>query len=283
MEMEENPYLAFDGVLCIALRTEHQRIAHVRRMASELGIPVEFHFVDRSPRGGLIGCFESHIGALTLALERGYDNVLILEDDFIPSPSYDPAVIAAVGRRCRADSEWDVIKLGFGLENQPSFASAVGYMAAPRVDTLLASGSGVGSKTGAYTVRYGGILTQALIVSRRGMRKLVRAAETELAKPDSKIQHYDLWMHEVLNLDVQCVLPVQFEQAWAFPTTNSLPSGMKGVSESVLRRFQWLNSITLITYRMTFLHWYRESIALATMLAIGTAVALGVRTRRSLK
>lgn len=271
-------FAAFDGILCIALSKAHARIAHVRRMAARLKIPIEFYFVTPSPRSGLIGCFASHIGALSLALDRGLENVLIFEDDFVPSPSYSPAVIAAVGRFCRRDATWECVKLGFGLEDMPSVVGAVRYMAAGRGAELLVGPELSVGPGGAYTVRYTGLLAHALVVSRRGMEKLVRAGEAELARPDREIQHYDMWMRSVLSpRESHCVVPVQFDQAWDFPTTNSLPPGMKdGLFESVLRRFQWLNAVTLLTYRATFLHPMREGIAIAAAIAVAAAICISL-------
>lgn len=71
-----------DKVFYINLERRQDRRAHTETVLTEYAIPAE-RFDAISHSHGLYGCGLSHLAVLKLAQERGYKNVLILEDDIL--------------------------------------------------------------------------------------------------------------------------------------------------------------------------------------------------------
>jgi GR25 family glycosyltransferase involved in LPS biosynthesis len=73
----------FDHMICLNLKEREDRLLHSMNEFKKIGIldRVEFQINERSNISGLYGCFESHIKAVKSAYNKGYSNVLILEDD----------------------------------------------------------------------------------------------------------------------------------------------------------------------------------------------------------
>jgi len=72
--------LQVDGVFCISLEEREDRRDLLRQEFADTGLKVEFYIAKRDVEPAR-GCFTSHQACAALALERGYKNVLILEDD----------------------------------------------------------------------------------------------------------------------------------------------------------------------------------------------------------
>ncbi len=71
----------FGGVVYINLERRKDRREQIEAELARLGISGErFEAIDRQP--GIVGCGYSHLEVLKLARQRGWRNVLILEDDF---------------------------------------------------------------------------------------------------------------------------------------------------------------------------------------------------------
>jgi len=78
----------------ISLVSSQDRYERVR---ASLGIPegdgtggtIYFHRPVRDPRGGMAGCFQSHLDVFRLCLQRGCDMAIVFEDDLIPSGRLD--------------------------------------------------------------------------------------------------------------------------------------------------------------------------------------------------
>ena len=76
----------FDGIVFINLEKRRDRQGHICKMLKEYGVErSRIHKISASyiPKNGHKGCAQSHILALTLAKINNWENVLILEDDFI--------------------------------------------------------------------------------------------------------------------------------------------------------------------------------------------------------
>ena len=87
--MADDTFSFFDKIYCINLKTRPDRRDKAAGVFDMLGIPVEFHTVDPDPVSGIKGCFESHVEIIEEAYQAGYQNILIFEDDIVPSVSYD--------------------------------------------------------------------------------------------------------------------------------------------------------------------------------------------------
>lgn len=77
---------AVDAVLCISLHERADRREMLLRQFHSLGLPIEFVLVERDAEDPERGCYHSHQRCAQLAIERGLQRVLILEDDATFSP-----------------------------------------------------------------------------------------------------------------------------------------------------------------------------------------------------
>jgi glycosyl transferase family 25 len=89
--------LQVDGVLCISLRNRQDRRNLIKNEFAQSGLVIEFILVDADVENPERGCFNSHIKCATLAVERRYKAVLILEDDATLS-SFSPSQILRINR-----------------------------------------------------------------------------------------------------------------------------------------------------------------------------------------
>ncbi|KIY41824.1 hypothetical protein TZ03_05215 [Pseudomonas sp. 10-1B] len=73
--------LKIDGVFCISLKERTDRRELLEKEFEGSGLHIEFLVVERDSGNSERGCFDSHVKCATLAMERNYQRVLILEDD----------------------------------------------------------------------------------------------------------------------------------------------------------------------------------------------------------
>ncbi|MBK0057484.1 glycosyltransferase family 25 protein [Pseudomonas sp. S44] len=73
--------LEVDGVFCISIRERSDRRSLFNSEFACSQLPIEFLLVERDSECPERGCFTSHAACAQLALKRGYQRVLILEDD----------------------------------------------------------------------------------------------------------------------------------------------------------------------------------------------------------
>jgi GR25 family glycosyltransferase involved in LPS biosynthesis len=71
---------------CISLKENEKDRKRCQEIYNYYNLDVEFHIVDRSPKGGMYGCFESHIDVINKGLKlmndhSEYDYLFIMEDD----------------------------------------------------------------------------------------------------------------------------------------------------------------------------------------------------------
>ncbi len=73
-----------DAIFYINLDKRQDRKAEIERELEKMDLNAErFQAIEYPPPNGIVGCGKSHLHVLKLAKERGYKNVLILEDDFV--------------------------------------------------------------------------------------------------------------------------------------------------------------------------------------------------------
>lgn len=75
-----------DAVLCISLEDRTDRRELLEKSFQALNHDIEYVLIQRDSEDPERGCYQSHLKCAQLALERGYQRVLILEDDatFLP-------------------------------------------------------------------------------------------------------------------------------------------------------------------------------------------------------
>lgn len=72
--------LQVDGVFCISVAEREDRRALLEVEFAACNLEIEFYLVQRDENPER-GCFNSHKACAAMAIERGYKNVLIMEDD----------------------------------------------------------------------------------------------------------------------------------------------------------------------------------------------------------
>jgi len=76
--MSEN----IDKIIYINLKRREDRKTYIENQLNEMELQYErFDAIEYEPQGN-VGCSLSHLAVLKLAKEKGYKNILILEDDF---------------------------------------------------------------------------------------------------------------------------------------------------------------------------------------------------------
>jgi len=74
--------MSIDKIFYINLDKRTDRREQIEEELRKYGLEGERYAAIHTPEAGIVGCGYSHLNVLKLARERGYKNVLILEDDF---------------------------------------------------------------------------------------------------------------------------------------------------------------------------------------------------------
>ncbi len=98
-------------IIYINLASRTDRLAEIESELSRMGLEGErFEAIQRKP--GIVGCGYSHLAVLKLARDRGYKEILIMEDDFqfVVSPERMKQIFELL-----SSTPFDVCMLGYNL------------------------------------------------------------------------------------------------------------------------------------------------------------------------
>jgi hypothetical protein len=95
--------------LCISLIGETQRREAALAQCTRLGIKVEFVLVERHANDPVRGCLESHVLAVSIAKQRGYPWVMILEDDVVFTTDW-------LDYQLHLPPHWEMCMLGHNMQ-----------------------------------------------------------------------------------------------------------------------------------------------------------------------
>lgn len=243
----------FDAVFCITLEGQEERQKYMsnifKAIRPQIKSEPEMYVAKRHPRGGLVGCFSSHIEVCKIALQRGVTNVLIFEDDIVITSGYDQEIFDDVNKFMKDNDDWECIQFGYGPALSKSFLNFGRLLVAPRVSKHL--------------VKYFGLHTHANCLSRKGLEKIVKFGYQELEKND--IKHYDQWLYDILDMNATYgVVPMIFDQYWCFQTTNSY----KNIIEKLYRPLACFYMQTQFYYKWSLLRYYRTSLIIITCIIL---------------
>jgi len=249
-------YEQIDGIYCISLEGQVDRQEYIQRMFARLNIPVEMYIVKKHPKGGRVGCFTSHYDIWKMAHTRGYKNVLIFEDDALPTNGYDKEIIQETIDFALTNSDWEIIQLGYSCKLQLD----------PNIGQYVDCLSMIKSKhVNGHIYRYHGATTHAYMLSRRGIAKMLQYAPRELSKPSEQVEHVDLWMQTIMDpKNAYAVMPMQFDQAWCFGTTNLYTRNL----EVILRNGGCYAMPFVDLYKISLISYYRILILICIILVI---------------
>lgn len=105
---------ALGGIVYINLDMRKDRRKEFEEESSRLGFQAE-RFSAIPHRHGLLGCLKSHLAVLKLAQKRGWETVLIFEDDFIATVPKEE-FHGAIADLFRSGEEFDVVMLAYNLK-----------------------------------------------------------------------------------------------------------------------------------------------------------------------
>ena len=170
----------FDSIYCINLYTREDRYNNSKKLFNKLDIPVKFHRVNKHIKGGLQGCFESHVDIISTAYYKGDKRILIFEDDI--RQGYSPGNLELCISFMKTFSSWDIFYLG----------------AVP--DLRKDNTFHIEGFPGIY--KLSGICTHAYVINRKAMKKIKNLKYTGVP--------YDFYLRD--NMECYAIYPSLFYQ-----------------------------------------------------------------------
>jgi GR25 family glycosyltransferase involved in LPS biosynthesis len=196
----------FDDIVCINLKTREDKRLHCQYLFKNvLNINVRFHIVDKHPLGGFYGCFHSHIEVIKNAFNKGYKNILIFEDDVVPTHLFGNEIVIKIKDFFRLQ-DWDVFYFGM-LPLSYDIYDPIAFFQAPYVSK--------------HIVKFNPLNTHAYALNRSGMSKILSTYSTFIGN-----EHYDIFLSK-LHMKSYCVVPILFSQKFCMGSDNEI----KGNSE----------------------------------------------------
>jgi hypothetical protein len=193
---------------------------------------VQFYLVDKSDKGGMYGCFESHIKVIKDAYEKGLNNILIFEDDIIPTISYSVENILC-GINFMTTHDWDIFYYGYFPINE-------GYANIFQADVVHPN-----------IIKYRPNATHAYCINRSGMKKILEKYNDYIGKI-----HIDEYISMYLDINAYCLVPMLFVQYLCLPHDNE---GQK-LSHFMARKLQCVVEKTHTLYIVSWLVWLYNSV-----------------------
>lgn len=228
-------YSFFGDIVCINLETRPDRKLHSSNVFNQLNIPAKYVTVKKHAKGGIYGCFDSHISVLLKAYNEGKDNLLVFEDDIIPTDSYDITHITNGISFMQNNKEWDIFYYGYFVFNydiqHPFITSsrAIGYN---------------------NIIQYNPFATHAMVYSRRGMEKIVKTYQNYLGK-----LHYDIYLAGHTGLRNFCYTPILFDQRLCF-ASDIEPNNQ---IERVARNMQCFADRNKVLYKVSLFKYFIDA------------------------
>jgi len=102
----------FDGIFCINLISRNDRYVSSKKIFQDLRINPTYFRPKKHPNGGLQGCFESHIHLIKTAYDKGFNNILIFEDDLYLNSKADLSKYMNKAIIFMKNNTWDLFYFG---------------------------------------------------------------------------------------------------------------------------------------------------------------------------
>ena len=167
----------------------------IRREHFKSKIPSNIHYkfliVKKNKKGGVYGCFQSHLKIIKDVYERGLSNVLIFEDDAYPTSSYSNKRMEEAINFLKTNDDWECFYLGHmicGCE-----ISNIFHLFSKRINNNI--------------FRFNTFGTHAYILNRKGMEKILNTYKNFIG-----LCHYDIYIGKYINMKGYCFMPLLFDQ-----------------------------------------------------------------------
>ena len=248
-------YEIFDDIKCITLEGNSDRQELVEKTLSSLGIKFTFYVAKRNPRGGRIGCFESHMYVIREAYQKGHQKILIFEDDVIPTPAYSNTLLNIATNFMQTNTNWEYFQLGWTINLELSPLS-------PFVPYLLSK------EISPHIYNFSGVLTHSYAISRKGMKRLLDIVDNIdlYSVSDTDFPHLDIYMSKLFYKEgtSYCIAPILFDQRWCLPTDNIAHTYL----EKIFRLFQCSVEGISLMYSISLLIYYRIRICICILIVL---------------
>lgn len=229
-----NIYDFFDDIVCINMTISTDRKEHIKMIFNKFNIPVRFFTTEKHPNGGLYGCFDSHIQIIKSAYHRGLDNILVFEDDSMPSPSYSEEKLAKAIEFMKSSDDWDVFYLGYSFIFET-------------YETGLTCLPSHGIRVSKDIMQYNAGTTHAICYTRKAIRKILDTYQDYIG-----YIHYDQYLASEIDLKNYCILPMIFQQN--FKLTNNIES-LHGMEVIVRNIFYPIDASLNVMYKISKFHY----------------------------
>lgn len=217
----------FDNIVCVNLATRPDRRMYAIKTFNKLNIPATIVVFQKHSKGGIYGCFDSHIQLIKKAYEEGKNNLLVFEDDLSPTNTYSIQHIQRAIEFMR-NNQWDIFYFGYFVYNYN--INPLSFIYAPIVSSNI--------------VKYNPFATHAYCVSRQGMKKILDSYKQYIGRI-----HYDIFLSKYVSLDCYCYTPMLFDQKMCF--TSDIEPG--NITERILRVGQCFEDKNKIFWKVSFM------------------------------
>ena len=232
-------YEIFDEIICITLEGNTDRQQSAIEVFKKLNIPVKFFVAKRNPRGGRVGCFESHIQVIQDCYNNDKKQVLIFEDDLTPTIAYNETLVNKATEFMKNNNTWEMFQFGY-MFRFDQFANLFKFLFSKCVEPNI--------------YNFIGLTAHAYCLSRLGMEKILKQAYKVLERNTVDIPQVDVFYTNILSHEnCYCIAPMIFDQKWCMPSDNE-PFDL---TEKLLRKGQCLTETINILYVLSLILLYR--------------------------
>ena len=225
-------YDFFDDIVCITLTTSNERRSNAENVFKALEIPGRLFVTEKHEKGGLYGCFDSHIQIIQNAYKNGLNHLLVFEDDFMPSASYSEEKLSEAIEFMKSSDDWDIFYLGYCSVFETHVSGTT---------TILS-----GQRLSKHISQYNAGNTHALCYSRKAMKKILDTYQDYIG-----ILHYDQYLSSYAEMKNYCILPMIFQQNLSFSYNIEGQHGL----EIINRLFYPIDAFLNVNYNISKLHY----------------------------
>lgn len=227
MMQRNDTYSYFSDIVCINLATRSDRRSYAQSVFQKFHIPARFHLVEKHPKGGMYGCFDSHIQVIKHAYDSGKNNLLVFEDDLLPTETYSDDHVKHAIQFMKESKDWEIMYFGYFVFN---------YNLNPNKCYLNAE------VVYPHVVKYNPFATHAYCLNRKGMEKILNKHLSYIGRV-----HYDIFLAEHSEIKSYCYTPMLFDQKLCFQSDIEA----RNLVEHAARNMQCFADKTKVLWRVS--------------------------------
>lgn len=229
-------YNFFDDIICINL--EHRKDRYIKSLDTfqKYNIPARIKTFKKHEKGGIYGCFDSHIKILKEAYEKKLEYILVFEDDIIVTDYYSEKNIENAINFMKTNEEWDIFYLGFSVFKDSNDC----------VSTILDA-----EYINENIVKFNPFCTHALCYNKKSIKKIVDNYQDYI-----NYIHFDNYIANYLELHNYCYIPNLFDQDFSTSDNDILDIPEYFLRKVVVNNTYLLNTRLIYLYYITYKNKY---------------------------